>query len=103
MPKGRIKMELKDFLNKVVVGVNGTRFYLKEITAPYISGVTVNPDEEGHHTFRKWPTINGDPFEKGYLVFEDKRLAAPFRAAYDAHCRTKDAYFEEFGYWMRRD
>ena len=26
-----------------------------------------------------------------------------FKAAYDAYCRSKDAYWEEYGYWFRKD
>ena len=96
-------MELKDFLNKVVVTRQGRRFYLHEITSPTIRVVSTEPNPQGHYEFYRWPTINGDPFATGALRFEDESLALPFRKAYDAYQRTEDAYWEEYGYWMRKD
>lgn len=96
-------MELKDFLKKVVINIDGQRMYLTEITSPYFETVTVEPDATGHHTFYSWPTINGDAFKTGALRFEDTSLLEPFRKAYDAYCRTEDAHWEEYGYWLRRD
>lgn len=97
-------MELKDFLNKVVVATaTGNRMYLTEITSPYFQTVTVEPDKSGHHTFYRWPTINGDAFSSGKLSFLDEGLNAPFIAAFKAYERTEAAYWEEYGYWMRRD
>lgn len=97
-------MELKDFLNKVVIKTcNGSRCLLHEITAPEICVVTEKPETHGHYSFYSYPTISGDPFTNGYLVFEDERLTKPFMEAYNAYCRTEDAYWETYGYWMRRD
>ena len=96
-------MQLNEFINKVVIATaSQKRMYLREITSPYLCTVTVQPEENGHYGFYSWPTINGDPFKNGYLVFEDASLMQPFREAYDAYCRTQDAYWEEYGYWMRR-
>lgn len=96
-------MELKEFIGKVVIKTyNNQRCILREITSPSIGVITVEPDQHGHHTCYCWDTINGDPFKKGYLVFEDPSLAEPFRLAYDAYCRSEDAYWEEYDYWMRR-
>lgn len=96
-------MELKDFIGKVVVGAQSKRRYiLQEITSPYITAVTEAPDANGRHISYKWETINGDPISRGVLVFEDPALTASFKAAYDAYCRSKDAYWEEYGYWMRK-
>lgn len=97
-------MEIKDFIGKVVVSVaTKRRFFICEITSPEIIVQTTEPDANGHHTRYCWKTINGDPITNGELVFEDSSLTEPFKAAYDAYCRTKDAYWEEYGYWMRRD
>lgn len=97
-------MELKDFVGKVVVSAKTKRrFYLKEITAPKIGVVTIAPDSRGLYTRYWWGTINGDPFSTGALVFEDAALLEPFKAAYTAYCRTEEAYWEEYGYWMRKD
>ena len=96
-------MELKDFVGKVVISTKtNRRFYLREITSPKIGAVTVAPDADGHHAFYSWNTINGDPFSIGSLVFEDKSLLEPFLKAYDAYCHTEDAWWEDYGYWMRR-
>ncbi len=97
-------MELKDFIDKVVISTSTNRKYiLKEITSPEIKAQTLLPDSSGHHTLYCWKTINGDPIKNGYLVFEDASLTKLFISAYDAYSRTKDAYWEEYGYWMRRD
>lgn len=97
-------MELKEFIGKVVISTKTKqKFYLKKITSPEIGVVTMTPDNDGHYTHYIWKTINGDPFSNGSLVFEDASLLEPFRKAYDAYCRSKDAYWEEYGYWMRMD
>ena len=95
-------MEIKDFIGKAVVEASSKRRYvLKEITSPYIAVKEENNTNSGLSII--YDTINGDPFEKGILVFEDATLIKPFKVAYDAYCRTKNAYYEEIGYWMRRD
>ncbi len=97
-------MELKEFIGKVVVSpTTKIRYRLSEITSPEIKAWTVKPDAYGHYTCYCWKTINGDPFSNGYLVFEDRSLTEAFKAAYNAYSRTKDAFMEEYGYWMRRD
>ena len=95
-------MEIKDFIGKVVIGVESKkRYVLTEITSPYIAVQEENNVNSGISII--YDTINGDPFEKGILVFEDTTLAEPFKATYSTYCRKKDAYYEEIGYWMRRD
>ena len=95
-------MEIKDFIGKVViVPKTKKRYVLKEITSPYIAVQEENNVNSGISII--YDTINGDPFEKGILIFEDTTLAELFKAVYDAYCRTKNAYYEEIGYWMRRD
>lgn len=97
-------MELKDFIGKTVVStVTDRRFRLREITSPEIKVVTLEPEASGYYGFYVFRTINGDPISTGRLKFEDPALTEPFRKAYDAYCRTEDAYWEEYGYWMRRD
>ena len=97
-------MELKEFIGKVVVGAESKkRYVLRRITSPCIEVTAVEKDARGYCASYSWPTINGDPISTGALVFEDASLTAPFRAAYTAHCHTKEAYWEEYGYWMRRD
>ena len=97
-------MELKDFIGKVVIcAVTKQRFVLRRITSPCIEVTAVEKDARGYRASYSWPTINGDPISTGVLVFEDASLTAPFKAAFSAHCHTRDAYYEEIGYWMRRD
>ena len=97
-------MELKDFIGKVVISsYSKTRYVLTEITAPEISVRTEKPNERGYYSHYCWETINGDPISKGDLVFEDLSLTEPFKAAYNAYCRTEDAYWENYGYYMRED
>lgn len=96
-------MELKAFIGKIVVNPTTKRRYvLDEITAPEIKAWTVDTNAYGHHSYYCWETINGDPFTNGYLVFEDASLMEPFKAAYDAYCRTEDAYWENYGYWLHK-
>ena len=96
-------MELKDFIGKVVICVaTKQRFTLKRITSPCIEVTAVEKDARGYCASYSWPTINGDPISTGALVFEDASLTAPFKAAFSAHCHTRDAYYEEMGYWLRR-
>ena len=97
-------MELKDFIGKVVIcAATKQRFAIRRITSPCIEVTAVEKDARGYCASYSWPTINGDPISTGALVFEDAFLTAPFKAAFSAHCHTRDAYYEEIGYWMRRD
>ena len=96
-------MELKEFIGKVVVGAQSKkRYVLKEITAPYIAAVAERPDANDRYAHYRWETINGDPISRGVLVFEDAALTESFKAAYEAYSHTKDAYWEDYGYWMRK-
>ena len=95
-------MEIKDFIGKLVIEAeSGQRYILKEITSPYIAVKEEKNTNSGISVI--YDTINGDPIKKGVLLFEDATLTEPFKAAYEAYCCTKDAYYEEIGYWMRRD
>ena len=97
-------MELKDFIGKVVVSAaSGRRFILKEITAPEIGVVSVEPNAQGYRINYAYRTTNSDPFTDGILLFEDASLLEPFQAAYNAYCRTEDAYWEIYEYYMRRE
>ena len=97
-------MELKDFIGKVVVSTETKeRYVLKAITAAEIAVRTEQPNEHGLYPCYGWRTINGDPISSGYLRFEDESLTEPFQVAYSTYCRTQDAYWETYGYYMRRD
>ena len=94
-------MELKSFIGKIVISTNTkTRYVLTKITAPEIAARTEKPNEHGYYPCCCWETINGDPISNGYLKFEDESLTELFKAAYNAHCCTKDAYWENYGYYM---
>jgi hypothetical protein len=96
-------MEIKDFIGKVVIERQSQkRYVLSEITSPYIAAKAEVSTSSGRGNYI-WGTINGDPFTNGVLKFEDSSLAEPFRVAYTAYCRSKDAYWEDYGYWMRKD
>lgn len=97
-------MELKEFIGKVVFApTTGKRFLIDEITAPEICVATVAPGPYGQPLHYTYETINGDPFTKGTLIFEDAALLEPFKAAYNAYCRTEDAYWENYAYYLRRE
>ena len=97
-------MELKDFIGKVVISTtSNVRYVLTEITAPEIAVRTEKPNDRGGYSCYCWETINGDPISRGCLKFEDESLTGPFKAAYSTYCRTQDAYWETYGYYMRRD
>lgn len=97
-------MELKDFIGQVVIStITGRRFKLYQITAPEICVVTEKPGESGYYEHYTYENINGNPIAIGLLVFENPALTEPFQAAFDAYDRTEDAYWERYGYWMRRD
>lgn len=97
-------MDLKKFVGQVVISsVTKRRFILKNITAPEIGVVSETPGTSGYPEHYVYGTINGDPISTGTLVFENPALTEPFKAAYKAYCRTEAAYWESYGYWMRRD
>lgn len=97
-------MELKDFIGAIVIapGIN-KRFAIREITAPEIGVVSEKPGISGYPEHYVYRTMNGDPISTGALVFENPELTEPFKAAFNAYCRTEDAYWESYDYWMRRD
>ena len=96
--------DIKDFIGKVVLSTeNNARYVLKEITAPVITVRSEKANEYGCYSCYCWETINGDPISKGYLKFEEEALTELFKVAYNAYCRTQDAYWETYGYYMRRD
>ncbi len=97
-------MKINDFIGKVVIDAKtGARYILHEITSPSIGIISEHPDKNGHSKWYTYNTINGDPISKGTLVFEDTTLTEAFRTAYNSYCRSRDAYFENYGYWMRKD
>ena len=97
-------MELEDFIGKVVVATESkARYVLTKITAPEILVRTEKPNERGCYPCYCFRTINGDPISRGCLRFEDESLTESFKVAYSNYCRTQDAYWETYGYYMRRD
>lgn len=97
-------MQISDFVGKAVIEAKSKkRYILKEITSPYITVSEEQTNENGYRSSYRWSTINGDPITTGTLVFEDTSLTEPFKKAYDTYCHSKDAYWEEYGYWMRKD
>ena len=95
-------MELKDFIGKVVIStVSKRRFVLTKITSPEIRARSEKPNSYGTYDNYSWETINGNPFNV-HLVFEDETLNEPFKKAYEEYCHSQDAYWEEYGYWMRK-
>ena len=96
-------MELKDFIGQVVISAKTKRrFVLEKITAPEIGVVTEEPGPSGYPQHYVYETINGDPFSRGLLLFEDLSLTAPFVAAYEAYSHTEDAYWENYDYWLHK-
>ena len=97
-------MQISDFIGKVVIEAESKkRYVLKEITSPYITASEERTNEKGHRGSYIWFAINGDPNSRGDLRFEDESLTEPFKVAYNTYCRSRDAYWEEYGHWMRKD
>lgn len=89
---------MKNFYGAVLIDPRTKkRFLLREVTSP---AIYVTDEQTGHRYYLR--TINGDPISNGRLFFEDPELTEQFKAAYAAYCRSEDAYWEEYGYWMRR-
>ena len=97
-------MEIKEFIGKIVINAKTKeRYILSSVTSPCIEVKTVKLNECGCPSCYRFETINGDPFERGVLIFEDVSLAAPFKKAYEEYSHSEDARWEEYGYWMRKD
>lgn len=97
-------MELHAFIGQVVIAsATQRRFLIQRITAPEIVVVSEVHGISGYPEHYVYRTINGDPISTGALFFEDATLTEPFKKAYEAYSNTKDAYWENYGYWMRRD
>lgn len=97
-------MELGKFIGKVVISATTkNRYRLHCITASYIDVESVQPNSSGYHSHYRFDCINGDPISNGNLTFEDQSLAEPFQKAYAAHCHSANGYWEDYGYWMRKD
>ena len=97
-------MGIKDFIGKVVCcSANGKEYILSRITAPTIVVQAVEPNAMGYREYFSYSTVSGDPISNGTLVFKDPSLKKSFLNAYEAYCHSKEAYFEEIGYWMRKD
>ena len=97
-------MEIKDFIGKIVINAKTKeRYILSKVTSPYIEVKTEKLNEYGGRSCYRFETINGDPLERGVLIFEDVSLASTFKKVYNEYSHSKDAYWEEYGYWMRKD
>ena len=97
-------MEIKEFIGKIVINAKTKeRYILSKVTSPYIEVKTEKLNEYGGRSCYRFETINGDPFARGVLIFEDVTLAEYFKKAYEEYSRSEDAYWEEYGYWMRKD
>ena len=96
-------MDFKKFIDKVVISTfSKRRFVLTKITSPEIRARAEKPNLHGTYDNYSWETINGDPFSNGHLVFEDESLNEPFKKVYEEYCHSQDAYWEEYGYWLRK-
>ncbi len=97
-------VELHAFVGQVVISsATHRRFLFNKITAPEICVVTEVPGTSGYPEHYVFSTINGDPISTGVLVFENRALTEPFKEAFEAYGHTQDAYWENYGYWMRKD
>jgi hypothetical protein len=97
-------MELKQFIGKIVISTSTkNRYRLHRITSPYIDVEFEQPNSSGYHSHYRFNCINGDPISNGDLIFEDQSLSEPFKKVYTAHCRSMDGYWEDYGYWMRKN
>jgi hypothetical protein len=73
-------MEIKDFIGKVVISARTKeRYILTKVASPYIEVKTEKLNEYGGRSCYRFETINGDPFTRGVLVFEDASLMLPFQ------------------------
>ena len=97
-------MDIKDYIGTdVIIEKTKTSCVLTEITAPYIQVQTKATNSSGYLSTYRFETVNVDPFTNNLLIFEDSNLLEPFMKAYKEYCHTKNAYYEEIGYWMRKD
>ena len=97
-------MNINDFIGVAVIDASTKRrCVIKRITSPYIQVQTKALNSSGYPSTYRFETVNGDPFTNNLLIFEDACLLEPFMKAYREYCHTKDAYYEEIGYWMRKD
>ena len=97
-------MDIKAFIGKdVIIEQTKTSCVLTEITAPYIQVQTKAPNSSGYPSTYRFETVNGDPFTRSVLAFEDKSLREQFIKAFTEYCSSKEARYEEMDYWMRKD
>lgn len=95
---------IKDFIGKTVFNTaTKTHNVIVKITSPYIEVREAKANQYGTYAHYRYECINGDPITNGTLVFEDDSLTESFKKAYSEHCRSKDAYWENYGYYMRKD
>jgi hypothetical protein len=97
-------MELNSFIGKTVISTSThNRYVIEKITSPYIGVRSEKPNSSGYHSHYRFDCINGDPITNGDLIFEDETLTESFKKIYNDYCHSKDAYYEEIGFWMRKD
>jgi hypothetical protein len=97
-------MKLNSFIGKTVISTSThNRYVIEKITSPYIGVRSEKPNSSGYHSHYRFDCINGDPITNGDLIFEDKTLTESFKMTYNDYCHSKDAYYEDVGFWMRKD
>lgn len=97
-------MKITDFLGEVVISSRtNKRYVITEITSPYITVREENASSGGYYKHYRWDTVNGDPISNGSLVFENSALKDLFIKTFDEYSHSRDAYWEEYGHWMRMD
>ena len=96
-------MEVRDFVGKTVIcSSTKERCRLERITSAYIDVATERPNTSGYLSHYRFECTSVDPISSGTLVFEDTSLTELFKKAYEEYCYTGNAYYENYGYWLRR-
>jgi len=99
-----IKLTLKDFVGQIVIKISDQKRYIvTDITANEFKIRELTPDKNGHCGNWSFECISSNPIEDKFLKFEDPGLDCVFTEIYDAYCRTEDARWESYGYWLRKE
>lgn len=93
-----------DFIGKVIISDQTNRRYtLYQITSSYIDVKSIEPNESGYHPHYRFEFMSKDPITEGRLCFEDVSLKESFIKVFNDYSHSKEAYWEDYGYWMRKD